>query len=110
MSLIDPGEVVPAAELGRVHFIAIGGAGMSGVARIMLRRGIAVSGSDARDSELLAQLGDLGAKVFVGHDAAHVGTPTPSWCPRRSATPTPSWSPPARAACASCTARPRSPR
>ncbi|TDD74807.1 UDP-N-acetylmuramate--L-alanine ligase [Actinomadura rubrisoli] len=73
MSLISPGEVVPAGELGRVHFIAIGGAGMSGVARIMLRRGITVSGSDARDSELLAQLGDLGAKVFVGHDAAHVG-------------------------------------
>lgn len=73
MSLIDPGEVVPAGELGRVHFIAIGGAGMSGIARIMLRRGMAVSGSDARDSELLAQLGDLGAKVFVGHDAAYVG-------------------------------------
>ncbi|MER7544149.1 UDP-N-acetylmuramate--L-alanine ligase [Actinomadura sp.] len=73
MNPIDPGEVVPADALGRVHFIAIGGAGMSGVARIMLRRGMAVSGSDARDSELLAQLGDLGAKVFVGHDAAHVG-------------------------------------
>ncbi|MFA1542216.1 UDP-N-acetylmuramate--L-alanine ligase [Actinomadura monticuli] len=73
MSLIDPGEVVPAEELGRVHFIAIGGAGMSGIARIMLRRGMVVSGSDARDSELLGQLGDLGAKVFVGHDAAYVG-------------------------------------
>ncbi|MFD0687049.1 UDP-N-acetylmuramate--L-alanine ligase [Actinomadura fibrosa] len=73
MSLITPGEVVPAGELGRVHFIAIGGAGMSGIARIMLRRGIAVSGSDARDSELLGRLGDLGAKVFVGHDAAHLG-------------------------------------
>ncbi|MQY02318.1 UDP-N-acetylmuramate--L-alanine ligase [Actinomadura macrotermitis] len=73
MSLISPGEVVPAGELGRVHFIAIGGAGMSGIARIMLKRGIAVSGSDARDSELLAQLGDLGAKVYVGHDAAHLG-------------------------------------
>ena len=75
MSLITPGEgeVVPAGELGRVHFVAIGGAGMSGIARIMLRRGIAVSGSDARDSDLLAHLAELGAKVFVGHDAAHVG-------------------------------------
>lgn len=73
MSLIDPSEVVPAGELGRVHFIAIGGAGMSGIARIMLRRGIPVSGSDARDSELLAQLGGMGAEVFVGHDAAHLG-------------------------------------
>ncbi|WUH96358.1 UDP-N-acetylmuramate--L-alanine ligase [Spirillospora sp. NBC_00431] len=73
MSLGGPRDVVPAGDLGRVHFIAIGGAGMSGIARIMLRRGLAVSGSDARDSELLTQLGDLGAKVFVGHDAAHVG-------------------------------------
>ncbi len=73
MSLISPGEVVPAEKLGRVHFIAIGGAGMSGIARVMLKRGVAVSGSDARDSELLGQLAALGAKVFVGHDAAHLG-------------------------------------
>ncbi|GAA4230578.1 UDP-N-acetylmuramate--L-alanine ligase [Actinomadura meridiana] len=73
MSLIDPRDVVSAEDLGRVHFIAIGGAGMSGIARIMLRRGLTVTGSDARDSELLTQLGGLGAKVFVGHDAAHVG-------------------------------------
>jgi UDP-N-acetylmuramate--alanine ligase len=60
-------------SLGRVHFIAIGGAGMSGIARIMLKRGLTVSGSDARDSELLGQLAELGAKVFVGHDAGHLG-------------------------------------
>jgi UDP-N-acetylmuramate--alanine ligase len=52
---------MPADELGKVHFIAIGGAGMSGIARIMLKRGIVVSGSDARDSDLLRQLKDLGA-------------------------------------------------
>ncbi|GAA3234008.1 UDP-N-acetylmuramate--L-alanine ligase [Actinocorallia longicatena] len=73
MSLVSPVEVVPAAQLGRVHFIAIGGAGMSGIARIMLKRGIEVSGSDAKDSDLLAQLAGLGAKVHVGHDAAHLG-------------------------------------
>ncbi|GAA0968802.1 UDP-N-acetylmuramate--L-alanine ligase [Actinocorallia libanotica] len=73
MSLVDPVDVVPADRLGRVHFIAIGGAGMSGIARIMLGRGMAVSGSDARDSELLEQLAEMGAKVFVGHDAAHLG-------------------------------------
>ena len=45
---------VPAAEdLGRVHFVAIGGAGMSGVARILLAKGVSVSGSDARESTLL---------------------------------------------------------
>ncbi|RFU38512.1 UDP-N-acetylmuramate--L-alanine ligase [Actinomadura logoneensis] len=73
MSLVDPSAVVPAGELGRVHFIAIGGAGMSGIARIMLKRGLTVSGSDARDSDLLGQLAGLGAKVFVGHDASHLG-------------------------------------
>ena len=61
-----------AEELGRVHFIGIGGAGMSGIARIMLDRGIPVSGSDARDSRALAALRALGARVRVGHDAAAV--------------------------------------
>jgi UDP-N-acetylmuramate--alanine ligase len=73
VSLITRSDVVPAGRLGKVHFIAIGGAGMSGIARIMLKRGIAVSGSDARDSELLTQLKDLGAQVFVGHAAGHLG-------------------------------------
>jgi UDP-N-acetylmuramate--alanine ligase len=66
-------QVVRADELGAVHFIAIGGAGMSGIARIMLKRGIPVSGSDAADSELLGQLSALGAKVYVGHDAEYLG-------------------------------------
>ncbi|MEO3783492.1 UDP-N-acetylmuramate--L-alanine ligase [Actinocorallia sp. B10E7] len=73
MSLVSPVDVVPADQLGKVHFIAIGGAGMSGIARIMLGRGMTVSGSDAKDSELLEQLAGMGAKVFVGHDAAHLG-------------------------------------
>jgi UDP-N-acetylmuramate--alanine ligase len=72
MALVEPSEVVPADRLGRLHFIGIGGAGMSGIARIMLRRGLAVSGSDAKDSPALAELRDLGATVFAGHDAAHV--------------------------------------
>ncbi|HEY1617261.1 MAG TPA: Mur ligase domain-containing protein, partial [Streptosporangiaceae bacterium] len=49
----ETGPPVPAAQLGRVHFAGIGGAGMSGIARIMLARGISVSGSDAKDSALL---------------------------------------------------------
>lgn len=73
MSLISPTEIPPAKELGAVHFIAIGGAGMSGIARIMVKRGIEVSGSDASDSELLGQLRDLGADVHVGHAAGHLG-------------------------------------
>ncbi|HEY1917657.1 MAG TPA: UDP-N-acetylmuramate--L-alanine ligase [Streptosporangiaceae bacterium] len=66
-------EPVPVDQLGKVHFAGIGGAGMSGIARIMLARGVPVSGSDARPSEMLTQLAALGADVHVGHDAAHLG-------------------------------------
>jgi len=55
-----------------VHFVGIGGAGMSGIARVLLARGTAVSGSDAKDSLALAALRALGAEVHVGHDAAHL--------------------------------------
>lgn len=53
------------------HFIGIGGAGMSGIARIMLAQGIKVSGSDAKESMVTTQLETLGAKIFIGHDAAN---------------------------------------
>jgi UDP-N-acetylmuramate--alanine ligase len=65
-------QVPPADQLGRVHFIGIGGAGMSGIARILLSRGTTVSGSDAKDSRGLAALRALGADVQVGHDVAHL--------------------------------------
>ncbi|MGZ8751070.1 MAG: UDP-N-acetylmuramate--L-alanine ligase [Pseudonocardia sp.] len=68
-----PADVPPAEELGPVHFVGIGGAGMSGIARIMLARGIPVSGSDAKDSLALAGLRALGATVVVGHAAGHIG-------------------------------------
>jgi UDP-N-acetylmuramate--alanine ligase len=68
-----PRDCLPAEKLGRVHFVGIGGAGMSGIARIMASRGIEVSGSDAKDSKVLAALRALGATCWVGHDAAHVG-------------------------------------
>jgi UDP-N-acetylmuramate--L-alanine ligase len=71
MALVTPVEPVPLSELGRVHFVAIGGAGMSGIARIMLARGVAVSGCDSHASAGLEQLGQLGAQVSVGHSAAH---------------------------------------
>jgi UDP-N-acetylmuramate--alanine ligase len=57
----------------KVHFIGLGGAGMSGIARIMLARGISVSGSDAKDSTVLTGLKTLGATVFVGHNSENLG-------------------------------------
>jgi UDP-N-acetylmuramate--alanine ligase len=56
-----------------VHFVGIGGAGMSGIARILLQRGRRVSGSDLRDSRTLDELRVLGARIEIGHDAAHIG-------------------------------------
>ena len=73
MGLVTPVDPVPVADLGKVHFTGIGGAGMSGVAKIMLSRGIAVSGSDSADSALLGELAAAGARVRVGHAAENVG-------------------------------------
>ncbi|TDC47049.1 UDP-N-acetylmuramate--L-alanine ligase [Jiangella ureilytica] len=73
MIVSPPERIVPAEKLGRVHFVGIGGAGMSGIARILLARGVPVSGSDAKDSGVLAGLRALGAEVHVGHAASNVG-------------------------------------
>ena len=59
-------------DLGPVHFIGIGGIGMSGIAEIMLRSGYVVQGSDAKASANTERLIKLGARVFIGHDAAHI--------------------------------------
>ena len=56
-----------------MHFVGIGGAGLSGIARIMLARGITVSGSDAKESRTIEALRALGATCHLGHDAANLG-------------------------------------
>ncbi|MGQ4517242.1 UDP-N-acetylmuramate--L-alanine ligase [Streptomyces sp. DW26H14] len=62
---------IPAA-MERPHFIGIGGAGMSGIAKILAQRGAKVAGSDARESATAEALRALGATVHIGHDAAHL--------------------------------------
>lgn len=59
-------------ELLRVHMVGIGGAGMSGIARILLDRGALVSGSDAKESRAVAALRARGAQIAIGHDAANL--------------------------------------
>ncbi|WIV53376.1 UDP-N-acetylmuramate--L-alanine ligase [Amycolatopsis nalaikhensis] len=59
-------------ELRRAHLIGIGGAGMSGIARILLARGAFVSGSDAKESRALLSLRAQGAELFVGQSAANI--------------------------------------
>jgi UDP-N-acetylmuramate--alanine ligase len=60
-------------QLGRVHFIGIGGSGMSGIAHMMIDAGLQVSGSDRDDGPYLQPLRDRGATITVGHDAANLG-------------------------------------
>ncbi len=59
-------------DLSAPHFIGIGGAGMSGLAKILALRGALVSGSDAKESTVVLALKQLGAEVSVGHTAEHV--------------------------------------
>ncbi|MFM5968437.1 MAG: UDP-N-acetylmuramate--L-alanine ligase [Micrococcales bacterium] len=74
--MIKPDFSVPVPDdLGTVHFIGIGGSGMSGIARILLGMGHKVTGSDLRDTGNVAALRELGAEIFIGHDAAHLGNP-----------------------------------
>ncbi|MET0975254.1 MAG: UDP-N-acetylmuramate--L-alanine ligase [Leifsonia sp.] len=68
----DLGITIP-DDLGTVHFVGIGGSGMSGIARLFIGAGHTVTGSDVRDSANVQALRDLGATVHVGHDAANVG-------------------------------------
>lgn len=56
----------------KVHFIGIGGAGMSAIAKVLLERGVAVSGSDLKGSRAMAVLGAMGAEVAIGHEAGAV--------------------------------------
>ena len=62
-------------QLGTVHFIGIGGSGMSGIARILIGMGHVVTGSDLRDSSNVEALRELGAKIYIGHDQSHLGDP-----------------------------------
>jgi len=57
------------SELGKVHFIGIGGSGMSGLARLLLKSGHRVTGSDVRGSGNVDSLIELGAEISIGHDA-----------------------------------------
>ena len=65
------GRALPEA-MGAIHFIGVGGSGMSGIARVFAERGHRVTGSDRFDSEVVESLRQSGIQVFLGHDAAHL--------------------------------------
>ena len=72
-SVTIPDEFGAAHFAGTVHFVGIGGSGMSGIARLFIDAGHHVTGSDVRESDNVDALRALGADVHIGHDAAHVG-------------------------------------
>ena len=61
-------------KVKHVHFVGIGGAGMSGIAEVLLNLGYKVSGSDLADNAVTQRLKSLGATVLLGHAAGHIGT------------------------------------
>jgi UDP-N-acetylmuramate--alanine ligase len=73
MALLTPVALPELADLGPVHFIAIGGSGMNGIAAMMLASGVPVSGSDRQESKYLRSLEAAGARVYVGHRAEQLG-------------------------------------
>jgi UDP-N-acetylmuramate--alanine ligase len=60
------------AKIQRIHFVGIGGIGMSGIAEVLLNLGYRISGSDLRNSAVTQRLATLGATVFEGHAAANI--------------------------------------
>ncbi len=73
MKVPVPDVLLPAEELGRVHFVGIGGAALSAIARIMAARGLVVTGSDDNETPFLAGLRELGVPCHLGYAAEHVG-------------------------------------
>ncbi len=73
MRLPVPDEIVAADRLGRIHFVGIGGAALSGIARIMAQRGLPVTGSDDQETPFLPPLRELGVSIRRGYDADHLG-------------------------------------
>src|SRR5206468_12305971 len=59
-------------KIQRVHFVGIGGSGMSGIAEVLINLGYKVSGSDLKETEVTQRLKTLGASIFIGHQASHM--------------------------------------
>src|SRR5262245_40702103 len=56
-----------------IHFVGVGGIGMSGIAEVLLNRGYHISGSDAKLWPITKRVGEMGARIFEGHDAENIG-------------------------------------
>ncbi len=77
MSDIEEKMAVPVSipemrRIKQIHFVGIGGAGMSGIAEVLLNQGYNISGSDLRESKVTERLSGLGMEIFIGHAAANI--------------------------------------
>lgn len=72
MASVKVHSVPEMRRIRRIHFVGIGGAGMCGIAEVLLNQGYEISGSDLKTSETTQRLVSMGAKVFVGHRAENV--------------------------------------
>ncbi len=59
-------------RINTIHFVGIGGSGMGGIAEVLINLGYTVQGSDLKDNAITRRLTELGARIEIGHDAAHV--------------------------------------
>src|SRR6266852_6534540 len=60
-------------RIKRIHFVGIGGIGMSGIAEVLLNLGYDITGSDLKRTEIIERLEHLGAKIFINHGAGNIG-------------------------------------
>ena len=95
-----------APSIRHIHFVGIGGAGMCGIAEVLLNLGYQVTGSDLADTPATERLERLGAKIMHRPPVPRTSAaPTRWWCPRRCRPTTRKWSPRASAASRWCRAR-----
>src|SRR5579859_4747592 len=59
-------------RINTIHFVGIGGSGMGGIAEVLINLGYAVQGSDLKPNAVTRHLAGIGAKIMIGHDAAHI--------------------------------------
>ncbi len=71
--LTGRGRIAMFRKIQHIHLVGIGGAGMSGIAEVLLTLGYKVSGSDLQSSETIRRLQELGGKIFIGHQESNVG-------------------------------------
>ena len=72
MTIADIYQVPEMRRIKRIHFVGIGGAGMSGIAEVLLNQGYQISGSDLKATEATQRLKSLGVKIEIGHNADHI--------------------------------------